>query len=51
MSRNMKKNNKMNVRPAKTQTSLGTPSPIRVFAVRMKEAWVLSYRLSAQRRL
>ena len=27
------------------------PSPIRVFAVRMKKAWVLSYPLSAQRRL
>ena len=27
------------------------PSLIRVFAVRMKEAWVLSYPLSAQRRL
>ena len=27
------------------------PSLIRVFAVRMKKAWVLSYRLSAQRRL
>ena len=26
------------------------PSPIRVFAVRMKKAWVLSYPLSAQRR-
>ena len=27
------------------------PSLIRVFAVRMKKAWVLSYPLSAQRRL
>ena len=27
------------------------PSPIRVFAVRMKKPWVLSYPLSAQRRL
>ena len=27
------------------------PSLIRVFAVRMKEVWVLSYQLSAQRRL
>ena len=27
------------------------PSLIRVFAVRMKKAWVLSYQLSAQRRL
>ena len=40
------KTNKMALRPAKTQISL-----IRVFAVRMKEAWVLSYPLSAQRRL
>ena len=29
----------------------GPPSLIRVFAVRMKKAWVLSYPLSAQRRL
>ena len=35
------KTNKVTVRPAK----------IRVFAVRMKKAWVLSYPLSAQRRL
>ena len=46
----------MSVRPAKTQISLGSPPPhppslIRVFAVRMKKAWVLSYPLSAQRRL
>ena len=39
------KTNKVSVRPAKTQISL------RVFAVRMKKAWVLSYPLSAQRRL
>ena len=37
----------MVVRPVKTQISLG----IRVFAVRMKKAWVLSYPLRAQRRL
>ena len=38
--------------PAKTQISLGTrPVLIRVFAVHMKKAWVLSYPLSAQRRL
>ena len=40
--------------PAKTQISLGIrhpPSLIRVFAVCMKKAWVLSYPLSAQRRL
>ena len=55
------KTNKMSVRPTKTQISLGSrpvwsepghpPSPIRVFAVHMKKAWVLSYLLSAQRRL
>ena len=36
----------MTVCPAKTQ-----PGLIRVFAVRMKKAWVLSYPLSVQRRL
>ena len=42
------KTNKMSVRPVKTQIS----RPVRsVFAVRMKKAWVLSYPLSAQRRL
>ena len=46
MSRFVTKPTKWHVRPAKTQTSLG-----RVFAVRMKKAWVLSYPLSAQRRL
>ena len=46
------KTNKMSVRPAKTQISLGyPPSLIRVFVVRMKKAWVLSYPLSAKRRL
>ena len=39
------KTNKMTVRLAKTQISLG------IFDVRMKKAWVLSYPLSAQRRL
>ena len=38
------KTNKMSVRPTK-------PSLIRVFAVRMKKPWVLSYPLSAQWRL
>ena len=38
------KTNKVSVRPAKTQISLG----IRVFAVRMKKPCVLSYPLSAQ---
>ena len=37
------KTNEMSVRSAKTQISLG----IRVFAVRMKKDWVLSYTLSA----
>ena len=46
------KTNKMSVRLAKTQISLGIPpSLFRVFAVRMKKAGVLSYPLSAQRRL
>ena len=37
--------------PAKTQISLGSwfpPSPIRVFAVRMKKSLVFSYLLSAR---
>ena len=41
------KTNKVTVRPANTQINLGI---CRVFAVRMKKAWVLSYPLSAQRR-
>ena len=47
------KTNTMAVQPAKTQISLGIhpPSLISVFAVRMKLPWVLSYPLSAQRRL
>ena len=44
------KTNKMTVRPAKTQISQGIRS-VWVFAVRMKKALVLSYPLSAQRRL
>ena len=47
----MTKNNKVSVRPAKTQISLGIRPVWSVFAVRMKKAWVLSYPLSAQRRL
>ena len=63
----MTKPTKWHVHPTKTQISLGIgpvwsksspsdqpghqPSLIRVFAVRMKKAWVLSYPLSAQRRL
>ena len=45
------KTNKVTVRPAKTDQPGHPPSLIRVFAVRMKKAWVLSYPLSAQRRL
>ena len=47
MSRIVTKPTKWHVRPAKTQIRLG----IRVFIVRMKKAKVLSYPLSAQRRL
>ena len=42
------KTNKMTVRPAKTQISLGIRPVRSVFAVRMKKAWVLSYPLSAE---
>ena len=45
------KTNKMTVHPAKTQISLDIHPVWSVFAVRMKKAWVLSYPLSAQRRL
>ena len=45
------KTNKMSMRPAKTQISLGICPDWSVFAVRMKKAWVLSYPLSAQQRL
>ena len=45
------KTNKMSVRPAKTQISLGIRPVWSVFSVRMKKAWILSYPLSAQRRL
>ena len=41
------KTNKVTVRPAKTDQPGHLPSLIRIFAVRMKEAWVLSYPLSA----
>ena len=40
------KTNKMAVRPAKNQISLGIRPVWSVFAVRMKKAWVLSYPLS-----
>ena len=43
---------KWHVRPSKTQISLGIrPIWSRVFTVRLKKAWVLSYPLSAQQRL
>ena len=45
------KTNNVAVRPAKTQTILGIRPVWSVFAVRMKKTWVLSYPLSAQRRL
>ena len=48
LSRLMTKPTKWHVRPANTQIRLG--SLIRVFTVRMKKAWVLSYPLSAQQR-
>ena len=55
MSHLLTKPTKWHVLPAKTQISLGIcrhlPSLIRVFAVHMKKAWVLSYPLSAQWRL
>ena len=45
----MIKPTKWHVRPAKTQISI---RPVwSVFAVGLKKAWVLSYPLSAQRRL
>ena len=44
--------NKMACVPSEDSDQPGhPPSLIRVFAVRMKKAWVLSYPLSAQRRL
>ena len=45
------KTNKVACAPAKTDQPGHPPSLIRVFAVRMKKPWVLSYPLSAQRRL
>ena len=46
------KTNKMACAPSDDSAQPGhSPSLIRVFAVRMKKAWVLSYPLSAQRRL
>ena len=46
------KTNKMTCTPSEDSDQPGhTPSLIRVFAVRMKKDWVLSYPLSAQRRV
>ena len=46
------KTNKMSCVPRKDSVQPGhPPSLIRVFAVRMKKAWVLSYPLSAQQRI
>ena len=46
------KTNKMAFVPSKDSDQPGhLPSLIRVFAVRMKKAWVLSYILSGQGRL
>ena len=45
------KTNKMAVRPAKTQISLGICPVWSVFAVHMKKPWILSYPLSTLRRL
>ena len=45
------KTNKATVRPAKTRINLGIRPDWSVLAVRMKKAWVLSYPLSAKRRL
>ena len=43
------KTDKMSVRPAKTQISLGIRQVWSVFTVRMKKVWFFSYQLSAQR--
>ena len=46
------KSNKMACAPSEDSCKPGhPPSLIRVFAVRMKKAWILSYPLSAQRRI
>ena len=46
------KTNKMACAPSEDSDQPGhAPNLIRVFAVRMKKAWVFSYPLSAQRRL
>ena len=50
-SRHMTKPTKWHVCPAKTDQPGHPASLNRVFAVRMKKTWVLSYQMSAQRRL
>ena len=50
MSLSMTKTTKWPVRPAKTDQPGHRPSLIRVFAVCMKEHWVLSYPLRSKRR-
>ena len=46
------KTNKMACEPSEDSDQPGhPPSLIRVFAVRMKKVWILSYPLTAQRRL
>ena len=51
MSRLVTKPTKWHVRPAKTDQPGHPPSLISVFAIPMKKAWILSFPLSAQRRL
>ena len=52
ISRSMTKPNNLTFAPIEDSDQPGhPPSLIRVFTVRMKKAWVLSYPLSAQRRL
>ena len=45
------KTNKVAVRPANSDQPGHPPSLIRVFNVRMKKGWILSYPLNTQRRL
>ena len=51
LSPRLTKPTKCSVRSAKTQIRLGIRPDWPVFSVRMKKPWVLSYPLSAQRRL
>ena len=50
-NRSMSKTTIWPVRPAQTKISLGICPVLSEFTVRMKKPWVLSYPLSAQRRL